>query len=200
MKASRTRPHTASAAARLVHFAEVYGDLAVYASQTVKEPDADHCTLVFHNPRQLKLRNLEVAGTSKQAQAQKQNELAGESGGGVKMPRDTFTSTHMYMTFYSQNGCTVSLAGQFPEEEKKSSKNDFNATTSKAFRIQTKLRVKEQIEELTQEKFMQRSYFRNLENLKKKLIIMRKGTTFENCQTDFIKQNLEQVNYFETKA
>jgi hypothetical protein len=106
------RPQTA-AAGRHVHNTELYGDLAVHASQTVKEPDAEHHSQHFVNPRaRLLLRNhTETSGREK---------AAGHDATNPLLVTDTFTTRHMYISLYSLNGCTVTLAAQFPSEEDKS--------------------------------------------------------------------------------
>lgn len=175
-----------------MHNTELYGDLTVFASQSVKEPDAEHHSQQFANPRaRLLLRNHAEAGGRDKA--------GGADSAHPLLATDTFTTRHMYISLYSLNGCTVTLAAQFPSEEDKTGgkKAASAASCQRAFRKQYQAEVHEKVEELARDKHGQKQYSKQLELLRLKLVRARKGRI--DCPYDFVKMNLERVDYHRTR-
>lgn len=99
-KGSLVRPHTAKVRGP-VHDTESYGDLIIYTSQTIKEPNEEHHSQKFVNPcSRVVLRN-QVAQDKKDRPGAPRD---------LMVESDNFVSTHMFISLYSQQGCTVSVS------------------------------------------------------------------------------------------
>jgi hypothetical protein len=138
-RAKGTRPGTAIPR-RPEHNADLVGDLTVYSSSDVREPNSDNCSQLFVNPvSRLVLRN--------------QIDQASREPGASRKPMlesDIFITSHIYLTLYSSKGCTVTLTCQFPSEEEKTGvkKAVSIACNQREFRKEKQREVREKVEEL----------------------------------------------------
>lgn len=112
---------------------------------------------------------------------------------------DNFISSHMFVSLYSQQGCTVSVSCQFPSEEDRGGgkKGASMACSQKVFRKLVQAEVREKVEELAGDRPAQRLYEQEMRRLQEGLLRMRRGQWFTN--EDFVAINIDKVDYVETK-
>lgn len=94
----KKRPVTAKARPSRKVIPKNIGDLQVFSSSEAREPDPDHCTEVFNNPRhRILIRN----------RGNPNNQANNKKIGPVS---DNFEVDFIYLSFYSVRGCQVGVS------------------------------------------------------------------------------------------
>ena len=183
------RPSTAGGARRpLNHSTEVYGDLHIFTSSTYKEPTKLNCTQEFSNPFSYVIINNKDPNETIDAAPSKKKKGNEE---------DRFECEKLYISFYSSKGCTVNVSTSFPQEKEKVIIKSTGGQTAKTFKEEYMKEIKEKVDELAGDIFAQQQYQKKIKDIQLNLIREKRGNW--DCDIDFVKQNVDETDFWETQ-
>lgn len=161
-------------------------DFIVYVSSTQMEPDEEHHTYKYLDPKtvltitkQIELAELSAAALSKKVDYKNLH---------------NFAIDKVYISFYSKEGTTIKVAAQFPEEIDKFAVNlqmgISLARSKKMFKEFMARKIQSQVEELATDF----TSFQAFEKEHNKLVYEQSQKTVKKCAINFITENMEHLD------